>query len=72
MSDSYEDFLKRAYSEGWRDPVQVSNLEIKAYAAGMYTERKRVLLILKDISDGRPMRAIDLGHYLERIKKIKE
>ena len=72
MNDSYEDFLKRAYSEGWRDPVQVSNLEIKAYSAGMLTERKRVLLILKDISDGRPMRAIDLGHYLERIKKIKE
>jgi oligoendopeptidase F len=72
MSDSYEDFLKRAYSEGWRDPIQVTNLEIKAYSAGMHTERKRVLLIFKDISDGRPMRAIDLGHYLERIKKIKE
>lgn len=72
MNENYESFLKRAYAEGWRDPVQVSNLEIKAYAAGMITERKRVLLIFKDISDGRPMRAIDLGHYLERIKKIKE
>jgi hypothetical protein len=72
MSDTYEHFLKRAYAEGWRDPIQVTNLEIKAYAAGMTTERKRVLLILKDISDGRPMRAIDLGHYLERIKKVKE
>lgn len=72
MDNTYEGFLKKAYAEGWRDPVQVSNLEIKAYSAGMLTERKRVLLILKDISDGRPMRAIDLGHYLERIKKIKQ
>jgi len=70
--NDYEAFLKKAYSQGWRDPVQVTDLEIQAYKVGMLTERKRVLLILKDISDGRPMRAIDLGHYLERIKKIKE
>jgi hypothetical protein len=70
--DDYEAFLKKAYSQGWRDPIQVTDLEIQAYKVGMLTERKRVLLILKDISDGRPMRAIDLGHYLERIKKIKE
>ena len=71
LNDS-EAFLKKAYSQGWRDPIQVTDLEIQAYKVGMLTERKRVLLILKDISDGRPMRAIDLGHYLERIKKIKE
>ena len=70
--NDYEAFLKKAYSQGWRDPIQVTDLEIQAYKVGMLTERKRVLLILKDISDGRPMRAIDLGHYLERIKKIKE
>jgi hypothetical protein len=70
--DDYEAFLKKAYSQGWRDPIQVTDLEVQAYKVGMLTERKRVLLILKDISDGRPMRAIDLGHYLERIKKIKE
>jgi len=70
--NSYEDFLRRAYAEGWRDPIQVTNLEIEAYSAGVKMERKRVLLILEGISDGRPMRAIDLGHYLERIKKIKE
>jgi hypothetical protein len=69
MEHNYENCLKRAYAEGWRDPVKVSVLEIEAYRAGMITERNRVLAILKDISDGRPMRAIDLGHYLERIKK---
>ena len=68
----YEEALRRAYREGWRDPIHITNLEIKAYHAGLTTERNRVLLILKDISDGRPMRAIDLGHYIERIKKIKE
>jgi hypothetical protein len=67
--NNYEDFLRRAYHEGWRDPIQVTNLEIEAYHAGVTAERKRVLFILKDISDGRPMRSIDLGHYLRRIKE---
>jgi hypothetical protein len=67
--EDYENALRRAYQEGWRDPVKVSVLEIEAYKAGMLTERKRVLSIFKDISDGRPMRAIDLGHYLEKIRK---
>ena len=40
----YEDFLRRARAEGWRDPVQVSNLEIKAYEAGTLMERKRVAI----------------------------
>jgi hypothetical protein len=65
---SYEEFLKRAHSEGWRDPIQVTNLEILAYEAGMITERKRILNLLSDIADGRPMRAIDVSRYFERIK----
>jgi hypothetical protein len=65
---SYEDFLKRALSEGWKDPIRITNLEIKAYEQGMLTERKRVMSILSDISDGRPMRAIDVQRYFERIK----
>jgi len=65
---SYEEFLKRAYAEGWRDPIQVTNLEILAYEAGMITERKRILNLLSDIADGRPMRAIDVSRYFERIK----
>jgi hypothetical protein len=36
LSD-YEQFLKRALSEGWRDPIQVTDLEILAYEAGMFT-----------------------------------
>jgi hypothetical protein len=69
IMDNYEDSLRRAYAEGWRDPVKVSVLEIEAYKAGMLTERKRVLSIFKDIADGRPVRAIDLGSYIEKIKK---
>jgi hypothetical protein len=68
---NYEECLKRAHAEGWRDPVKVSVLEIDAYKSGMLTERNRILSIFKDISDGRPMRAIDLGHYIERIKNKK-
>jgi len=65
---NYEEALRRAHKEGWRDPVKVSVLEIEAYRAGMITERKRVLAILKNISDGRPMRAIDLNSYIEKIR----
>lgn len=68
----YENFLVRARAEGWRDPIQVTNLEIKAYYAGMTTERKRVLSIFKDVNDGRPMRAIDVERYISRIKNPKE
>jgi hypothetical protein len=64
---NYENCLSRAHAEGWRDPVKISVLEIEAYRAGMLTERKRVLSIFKDISDGRPMRAIDLGQYMQKI-----
>jgi hypothetical protein len=67
MSD-YEDCLKRAHAEGWRDPVAVSNLEIKAYEAGMITERKRVLSIFKGIKEDHPMRAYDIWRYLNQIE----
>jgi hypothetical protein len=67
--NNYEDYLRRAYAEGWRDPIQVSDLEISAYCAGVEIERKRVLAIFKGISDGRPMRAIDLQQYINRITK---
>ena len=64
----YEDFLRRARAEGWRDPVQVSNLEIKAYEAGTLMERKRVLSIFKQVDEEKPMRAMDIGRYIYRIK----
>jgi len=38
------------------------------YEAGMITERKRILNLLSDVADGRPMRAIDVSRYFERIK----
>ena len=69
---NYEDALKRAHAEGWRDSIEVTNLEIKAYYAGMTTERKRVLSIFQDVNDGRPMRAIDVERYISRIKNPKE
>jgi hypothetical protein len=60
--------LRKAHSEGWRDPVKISVLEIEAYKAGMETERKRIMSILKDVADGRPMRAIDMQKYFNRIQ----
>lgn len=68
MTD-YEDFLKRAYAQGWRDPVKVTDLEIKAYQAGVEMERKRVLSILSSASEGHPMRVMDLLRMIDRIKK---
>ena len=70
MEHTYEKCLQRAHAEGWRDPVRVSVLEIEAYKVGMLTERNRILSIFKDVSDGRPMRAIDLNIYIEKIKRI--
>jgi hypothetical protein len=64
----YEEALRRAYKEGWRDPVRVSVLEIEAYKAGMLTERNRILSIFKDVTEDTPMRAIDMGRYLNKIK----
>ena len=68
MSD-YENFLKRMRNEGWRDPIQITNLEILAYQAGMTTERKRVLAIFKDVEGQEIMRFFDLQKYLNKIKK---
>lgn len=64
----YEDFLRRARAEGWRDPVQVSILEIKAYEAGTLMERKRVLSIFKDVEEGQAMRSMDIWRYIFKIR----
>ncbi len=45
----YEECLKKAYAEGWRDPVRVSILEIEAYQAGMRTERNRVMFLFRGL-----------------------
>ena len=66
---NYEEFLKRAYAEGWRGPIQVTNLEILAYEAGVKMERNRVLSILSKAVDGNPMRIIDLLKMMDKIKK---
>ena len=63
-----ESFLRRARAEGWRDPVQVSILEIKAYEAGTLMERKRVLSIFKDVEEGQAMRSMDIWRYIFKIR----
>lgn len=68
MIENYEHFLKRAYAEGWRDPVAVSNLEIKAYEAGVRTERNRVLSIFKDLEDKPIMRIMDMARKLDSVR----
>ena len=65
---SYEKFLKRAYSEGWRDPIQVTNLEILAYEAGMITERNRVLSLFKDLEGEPVMRVMDMVRRLDSVR----
>ena len=65
---SYEDCLRRAVAEGWRDPITVTNLEIKAYEAGLLFERKRILFILKDAKEGKPMRAMDVYKIINQIE----
>jgi len=65
---SYEDALRRAHAEGWRDPVAVSVLEIKAYEAGMRVERQRVLSIFEDLSDAPFMRMLDMEKYLIKVR----
>jgi hypothetical protein len=66
---NYEEFLRKAQKEGWRDPVQITNLEIEAYSAGVRMERNRVLSIFKDILHGNPMRAMDIHSYVNKITK---
>ena len=65
---NYEDALRRAHSEGWRDPVEITNLEIKAYAAGMITERNRVLSLFKDLEDKPVMRIMDMTRRLDSVR----
>lgn len=64
----YEEALRRAHAEGWRDPVKISMLEIEAYNAGVQMERKRVLSILSEIVEDKPMRAYDVWNYVNKIK----
>jgi hypothetical protein len=63
---TYEDFLRKALSEGWKDPIRITDLEIKAFEQGRLTERKRILSILSDISDGVPIKNIDVQKYFEK------
>lgn len=65
---NYEDALRRAHSEGWRDPVEITNLEIKAYEAGMITERNRVLSLFKDLENEPVMRVMDMVRRLDNVR----
>lgn len=68
QESNYEHFLQRARAEGWRDPVEITNLEIKAYEQGMKTERNRVLSIFKDIEDQPVMRIMDMMRMLDSVR----
>ena len=65
---NYEDALRRAHAEGWRDPVEITNLEIKAYEQGMIVERNRVLSVFKDLPNDPMMRVMDLQKKLDRVR----
>lgn len=65
---NYEDALRRAHAEGWRDPVEITNLEIKAYEQGMIVERNRVLSIFKDLEDQPVMRIMDMMRKLDNVR----
>lgn len=65
---NYEDALRRAHAEGWRDPVEITNLEIKAYEQGMIVERNRVLSIFKDLEDQPIMRIMDMMRKLDSVR----
>jgi hypothetical protein len=64
----YEDALRKAHSEGWRDPVEITNLEIKAYEAGMITEINRVLSLFKDLEVEPVMRVMDMIRRLDKVR----
>lgn len=68
MSDSYEDALRKAHSEGWRDPVEITNMEIRAYEAGMKTERNRVLSVFKGVENQPAMRVLDILRLLDQVR----
>jgi len=65
MSD--KDYLNKAYQDGWRSPEEISKLEIEAYNTGMITERNRVLFLFKGIKEEKPMRAMDIWSYINKI-----
>ena len=65
---NYEDALRRAHAEGWRDPVEITNLEIRAYEQGMIVERNRVLSIFKDLEDQPIMRIMDMMRKLDSVR----
>ena len=65
---NYEDALQKARAEGWRDPVEITNMEIRAYEAGMKTERNRVLSVFNDLPDDPMMRVMDLQRKLDRVR----
>jgi hypothetical protein len=66
--NDYQRFLRKARLQGWKDPSQVSELEIEAYKAGMLTEKRRVMAIFRDVSEGSPMRSMDLEKYISQVK----
>jgi len=65
---NYEDALRRAHAEGWRDQVEITNLEIRAYEQGMIVERNRVLSIFKDLEDKPIMRIMDMARKLDSVR----
>ena len=65
---SYEDALRRAHAEGWRDPVEITNMEIRAYEQGMKMERNRVLSVFKDLPDDPMMRVLDIQRRLDKVR----
>ena len=69
---NYEDFLRRALAEGWRQPNKVADLEMEAYAAGVRMERRRVLGILEEVMSGNPMRAVDVHRLANKISDFKK
>ena len=65
---NYEDCLRKAHAEGWRDPVEITNMEIRAYEAGMITERNRVLSIFKGLDNEPIMRVLDILRLLDQVR----
>lgn len=65
---NYEGCLRKAHAEGWRDPVEITNMEIRAYEAGMRTERNRVLSVFKGIEDQPAMRVLDILRLLDQVR----
>ena len=68
-TSNYEECLQKAHTQGWRDPVEITNMEIRAYEAGMKVERRRVLSIFKHMPEENPLaRVIDLERLISRVR----